>query len=88
MNFEPPEDSKDLICFHASSGSDWLRLGPMKIQSNSHNPYHAVIKELIFRHECDGMRKPLGRKLDKRRTEDFGKPSKYHEWADLRVMKK
>ena len=44
--------------------SDWLRLGPMKIQINSFDPAHATIKNLLFDHECDSMTRYLGPHLD------------------------
>ena len=73
------------------ASSDWLRLGPMKIQVNSENPSNLVIKELIYQHECDQMQKPLPKLLDKRSRESHGKPNveeKNTEWIDIRVMKK
>ena len=75
-------------CYHASGSSDWLRLGPMKIQMNSHVPFHIVIKELVQVQECDRIRKPLVEKLDSRSKEKDGKPSPSTEWNDIRVMKK
>ena len=82
------QDKKALRCFHASAVSDWLRLGPMKIQVNSNDPYHAVIKELVYYHECDQIRQPLTGLLVKRDKEQYGAPQYSFEWTDLRVMKK
>lgn len=81
------ENTKGLKCFRAHANSEWLHLGPMKIQTNSHNPFHAVIKELLFTHECENIQMPLGRLLDKRSKDEYGAPAKYFEWTDLRVMK-
>lgn len=80
-------DKKSVTCYHASASSSWLRLGPMKIQDNSNNPYHAVIKELVYDHECDRIKRPLTVSLDKRDQESHGKPIKSFEWMDIRVMK-
>ena len=83
-----PRDKEQLRCFHAYAKSDWLRLGPMKIQVNSYDPYHAVIKQLIFNHECDRIQKPLVRLLEARSVEKYGIPADSTEWIDIRVMKK
>ena len=83
-----PQHMASLRCFHAFGSSDWLRLGPMKIQINSHIPFHIVIKELIQGHECDRMQRPLTMLLDKRSKEKHGKPTLSTHWIDIRVMKK
>ena len=79
-------------CFHASAASHWLRLGPMKVQVNSINPYHTVIKELMYIDECDHMRGPLTRLLEGRHRTHHTKPHilglSFGEWTDIRVMKK
>ena len=91
-----PEKRAHLRCFHASATSDWLRLGPMKIQLNSHNPYHVTIKELMYNNECDKIRGPLT-KLLKNYTNytniaDSKSPdapgTSLIKWSDVRVMKK
>ena len=76
-----------LGCFLRGSSSDWLRLGPMKIEIHSQNPYHAVIKELIYPHECDKIKIPLVYWLGEGRK---GHPNHHPslEWTDIRVMKK
>ena len=53
-------ETKDLKCFFAHAGSPWLRLGPMKIELQSKQPYVAVIRELMYSHECDEITKFLG----------------------------
>ena len=79
--------SGSLRCILTRSSSDWLRLGPMKIEIHSQNPYHSVIKELLYPHECDKLKVPLVRLLDGRRK---GHPQHQPslEWTDIRVMKK
>ena len=69
------------------SNSYWLRIGPMKIQINSLDPFHLTVKELLYNHECDEIKKPLAPKL---RTHQAKKPNrlKRREWSDVRVMKK
>ena len=52
---QTPQERANLRCFYGHSASEWLRLGPMKIQINSHDPAHAVIKDLMSDRECDGM---------------------------------
>ena len=63
----------------------------MKIQVNSVNPYHTVIKELLYTHECDRLNGPLVKRLDKRNRE-YSKPQvpgkSTAEWTEIRVMKK
>ena len=53
-----------LRCFYAHSSSDWLRLGPMKVEINSYDPAHATVKNLMYDHECDEITKYLGPHLD------------------------
>ena len=45
-----------LRCFYSHSHSDWLRLGPFKIEVNSYDPFHAVIRNLMFDNECDAIK--------------------------------
>ena len=56
------------------------------------NPYHTVIKELIWSDECRRIKNPLIRLLDIRRKEHHSKPPvpgrPSAEWTDVRVMKK
>jgi len=58
-----PKERSTLRCFYSKSSSEWLRLGPMKIQINSHDPVHAVIKEFFYDKECDATTKYLGPQL-------------------------
>ena len=58
--FQSFNETKDLKCFFAHADSPWLRLGPMKIELQSKDPYMAVIRELMFPHECDGITRFLG----------------------------
>ena len=81
------QDKAPLRCFLVASNSKWLRLGPMKIEINSANPFHSVIKELIYPNESDKMKKPLAHLLDKRRK-FYNKPAPSMQWVDIRVMKK
>ena len=71
----------------------------MKLQVNSKYPYQAVIKELLYHHECDRIQRPLTKYLDKRTLERNGRPftqKASHEipkrrdadWTEIRVMKK
>ena len=43
----------NIKCTYFSSSSQWLRLGQMKLQVNSVDPFQAIIKNLLFSHECD-----------------------------------
>ena len=36
----------------------------MKLEFNSFDPFHVVIKELLFPHECDNITEVLGPMLD------------------------
>ena len=87
MNLQMLQDKATLKCFLVASNSNWLRLGPMKVETKSMNPLHSVIKELIYPHECDKMSSPLVHLLDKRRK-NYKKPSPTKDWTDIRVMKK
>ena len=60
----------------------------MKIQVNSNDPYHAVIKEMVYYRECDQIRRPLTMLIDVRDKEKHGDPQYSFEWEDVRVMKK
>ena len=62
--FQTPQERANLRCFYSNSDSDWLRLGPMKIQINSHDPAHAVIKDFFYERECDETTKFLGPHLN------------------------
>lgn len=64
VTFRKPEDDKDLRCFYGSNGSPWLRLAPLKVEVRNHEPYVAVLKELMFHHECDNITRFLGPHLD------------------------
>ena len=61
---QKPEDDKDLRCFYGSNGSPWLRLAPIKVEVKSREPYVAVLRELMFHHECDNITRFLGPHLD------------------------
>ena len=52
-----------LLCFFSTSDSDWLRLGPMKTQVYSHDPYIINVKSLLYENECDGITAALEGKL-------------------------
>ena len=83
-----PDDTKNSKCIYTSATSNWLRIGPMKIQINSDDPYHAVIKELIYHNECDRIQSPLPQLLDNR-AKEYGKfNGSSVKWIDIRVMKK
>lgn len=47
-------------CFYADNNSAWLKLGPIKIEMQNHEPYVAVIRELMYPHECDEITQYLG----------------------------
>ena len=40
--------------------SSWLRLAPLKLELRSREPYLAVLRELMFDHECDNITAYLG----------------------------
>lgn len=60
----------------------------MKLQVNSHDPYHITVKHLLYHHECDGITKVLGNKLDVWDGIKTATMKKSLEWEDIRVMKK
>ena len=53
-------EDKDLKCFYAHNNSPWLRLAPIKVDMQNHEPYVAVLRELMYTHECDGITNYLG----------------------------
>ncbi len=53
-----------LHCKYVHGSSAWLRLAPIKLEINSFDPYHVVLRELLYDHECDDITKYLGPKLD------------------------
>lgn len=61
--FRNASEDKDLKCFYAHNNSPWLRLAPIKIDMQNHEPYIAVIRELMYTHECDGITNFLGKHL-------------------------
>ena len=79
-----------LKCYYQSSNSKWLKLGPMKIQINSQDFMHLIIKDLLYNHECDQIKNPLPPYLHLRTNESHKKPDhlKHYEWTDVRAMKK
>lgn len=46
--------------FYGHNGSPWLKLGPLKIEIQNHEPYIAVLRELMYPHECDNVTQALG----------------------------
>ena len=78
-----------LYCFYVSSTSMWLSLGPMKVQMNSNDMFHAEIKELLYGSECDKLKAPLAKQLYNHR-DTLPKLLQSHsaQWTDVRVMKK
>ena len=61
---QTPKERANLTCFYSHNGSPWLRLGPMKVEVNSYDPFHVTIRELLYENECDEITKFLGPKLD------------------------
>ena len=59
-----PEEDKDLRSFYAHNNSPWLRLGPMKVEVRNKKPYLAVLRGLLYDHECDKITKFLGPTLN------------------------
>ena len=51
--FQIPQQNTHMRCFYSNGGSDWLRLGPMKVELISEEPYVAVIRQVLFEDECD-----------------------------------
>ena len=33
----------------------WLKVGPLKVELMNLDPYLAIIRELLFEHECDNI---------------------------------
>lgn len=64
VTFRTANDTKDLFCTYAHNNSPWLRLGPMKVEIQSKEPYIAVLRELMYPHECDNLTRFLGPHLD------------------------
>merc|ERR1719445_1376247 len=58
------EDMSKLYCRYMHGGSNWLKLGPLKVEINHYDPYHVTIHELMFENECDAVTQYLGPKLD------------------------
>ena len=58
--FQNASETKDLKCFYGHSNSPWLRLGPIKIEVQNKEPYLAVLRELLYPHECDNITQFLG----------------------------
>ena len=47
-------------CFYGHNDSPWLKLAPLKVDIQNHEPYIAVLRELMYPHECDGITNFLG----------------------------
>ena len=61
----------------------------MKLQVNSHDPYHLTVKDLLYNNECDSVTSVLGKKLgEKWDGIKTAAMKKSMEWEDIRVMKK
>ena len=60
----------------------------MKLQVNSHDPYHLTVKDLLYDNECDGITSELGNKLDLWDGIKTAAMKESFEWEDIRVMKK
>ena len=60
----------------------------MKIQVNSHDPYHVTVKHFLHEHECDGIIEALGSQLELWNGIKIAAMKKSIEWEDIRVMKK
>ena len=60
----------------------------MKLQINSHDPYHLTVKDLLYNNECDGITSVLGKKLELWDGIKTAAMKKSLEWEDIRVMKK
>ena len=58
--FQNASEDKDLKCFYGHNDSPWLKLAPLKIDIQNHEPYIAVLRELMYPHECDGITNFLG----------------------------
>ena len=69
--------------------SDWLRLGPMQAQQNGYDPYHIVVKNLLFTNECDSITKMVESKFTGWTATKIHQPMKKGDaWTNVRVMKK
>ena len=53
--FQNASETKDLKCFYGHNNSPWLRLGPIKLEVQNKSPYIAVLREILFSHECDNI---------------------------------
>ena len=53
-----------LYCTYAHGDSPWLRLGPIKMELNSFDPFHVVLRDLMTHEECDDVTRFLGPRLD------------------------
>ena len=63
LKLQNASEDKDLKCFYAHNNSPWLKLAPIKIDMQNHEPYVAVLRELMYTHECDGITIYLGNHL-------------------------
>lgn len=59
-----PEELGKLKCLYIHNGSPWLRLGPMKMEINSYDPFHVVFKDMLYYNEADNITQYLGPRLD------------------------
>ena len=60
----------------------------MKIQVNSHDPYHVTVKSLVHEHECDDITASIGSELELWDGIKSTSMKKLLNWEDIRVMKK
>lgn len=60
----PANMTRKLKCFYGTSDSVWLKIGPFKIEENSHDPYHVIIHDMLYDNECDKITQFLGPMLD------------------------
>ena len=61
----------------------------MQVQLNDYDPYHAVVKNLLFLNECDSITAMLELNFDKWIAPKGDQPmSSKAAWTDVRVMKK
>ena len=79
-----------LRCRYSRLDSDWMRLGPMKIEMIWNDPQIVLIKELMYENECNIVTGNLAAKL--KNWNSYNDPSKLSSgiktWSDVRVMKK
>ena len=70
--------------------SDWMRLGPMKIEFIWNDPQIVLIKDLLYEHECNVVTGNLASKL--KNWNVYRDPAKLETniktWSDVRIMKK